>query len=910
MAETINPEDYHYSQLRAELESDAQNLEAESWSVAMDPDYIKSLHKDSVKRQDVIYELMQTEMHTVRTLKILLYVFMYELKQSGLIDDARLKRLFPAVDALLSHHQHFLDHLKTRMEQSQEEEGSNNYQISQLGDILITQFSGSVGEGMKECYSVFCSHQSDAIKFYKEQLQNSKKFQQLIKKIGQLPLVRRRDMPHCFLLVTQRITKYPVLIERLIKNTEADTDEHKSLVHGLALIKDTISQVNEQVSEFERRLRLRDICVRLEPKSQGRVMDDKIFRREDLLQGTRSLLHEGSVVWKTPGRQKEIHVVLLSDVVLLLQEKDQKFVFAAMDKIPPVITLQGLIVREVALADSAMYLICACTSNMYELHTGSKNERDTWMSYIREAVNNYMEEEEPYSEEMSQLQQYQISMKECDEQLKQTLEWKQNISVSLFEAVTGQDCPHRGLTLRGETADLHQGETLLQDAINQVENLQSLLIMRVKKMQNEKLDISESRRNSTTKMNGDVPDPELHLADTFFAESLELSADGDDTVRPNCTLTPKNLPEEDTLLVCERMVLLSQKLNSLQVVLANHSSQMELLQACQMKSKRSGNSLLEQENHRNMEKQKEELAHLQKLQTQLREEQSRWERERDRQKGQMEALEAEVRQRQDQCRQREEKLSEERTQIETQRDEYQRDLERLRESIRTLDRDREQHKKEQDRLEKLKRQTSFIHPDIRQGLNSNQSFRSTISSGGNLTARPYIPNLPKSDPKEIPPKVPPRRESISPKPNQTNHPKPPVPIQLRSTTNDPSAGHKTHTVIQQQIPTKLASINPKNKTSRKKTHKRANSAANIDVSQVIPIRVSGKEGGSLRAQSSSSPHGIHNTTDLFTPPVSTQNVKPSPSFSSQRRKSDVQPPPLPPPFPKDPVPPKEKVIIL
>lgn len=33
----------------------AQNLEAESWSVAVDQSFLKSLNKEAVKRQDVIY---------------------------------------------------------------------------------------------------------------------------------------------------------------------------------------------------------------------------------------------------------------------------------------------------------------------------------------------------------------------------------------------------------------------------------------------------------------------------------------------------------------------------------------------------------------------------------------------------------------------------------------------------------------------------------------------------------------------------------------------------------------------------------------------------------------------------------------------------------------------------------------
>lgn len=39
-------------------------------------------------------------------------------------------------------------------------------------------------------------------------------------KINNLSIVRRLGVTECILLVTQRITKYPVLVERIIHNTE------------------------------------------------------------------------------------------------------------------------------------------------------------------------------------------------------------------------------------------------------------------------------------------------------------------------------------------------------------------------------------------------------------------------------------------------------------------------------------------------------------------------------------------------------------------------------------------------------------------------------------------------------------------------------------------------------------------
>lgn len=191
-------------------------------------------------------------------------------------------------------------------------------------------------------------------------------------------------MTECILLVTQRITKYPVLVERILNNTEgpwsasiraymsvfwdvvahlrmfpsaAGTEEHMDLTRFQSLIKDTILQVDAQVNVHEKSSRLRDIHNKMEPKALGKFKDGRVFRREDLAQGRRRLLHDGTVSWKAAsGRLKgltarnpdassshrlvllwnaffvvaDILAVLLSDVLLLLQEKDQRFVFASV----------------------------------------------------------------------------------------------------------------------------------------------------------------------------------------------------------------------------------------------------------------------------------------------------------------------------------------------------------------------------------------------------------------------------------------------------------------------------------------------------------------------------------------------------------------------------------------------------
>ncbi|KAM3605019.1 uncharacterized protein V6R79_019326 [Siganus canaliculatus] len=919
LAEPINLEDSHYAALRSELDSNAQNLEAESWSMGVDQNYLKSLSKEDVKRQDIIYELIQTEMHHVRTLNILLHVYMHELRQSALIDEVRLERLFQGVEELRSLHQHFLNCLKLRQSESQEEGSPNNYQITQLGDILSSQFSGAVGDMMVEFYSVFCSHHTEATSFYKEQLQNNKKLQSLNRKINQLPLVRRLGIPECFLLVTQRITKYPVLVERLIQNTEADTEEHRSLVQSMELIRDSISQVNDNVSEYEKATRLRDISQRLEAKSQGRMKDGLLLRREDLLQGNRTLLHEGPVTWKTSGRQKDIHAVLLSDVLLLLQEKDQKLVFAAVDNKPSVISLQRLIVREVAHEDKAMYLICACTTStpeMYEIHTGSREERIRWTALIREAVNRVPEEEQ--QRDLSRkLLQFQDILRTRDDLIKQNLTEKQQIFAALYETVMEQETPHKGLLLRGDVSDLQQGETLLTGAINDVETLQNLLLRT-----DTKLDGDENktllRRSSAAldggeaaeRLDGSEASPayssnQLQPQDTLYSESEEQSAD-DDTAAPDSNLKSTESAQDEIYNI---MTLLAQKLYSLQAVVVQQDSLIELQHTFQSKSKQPARHyssvLLEQEKQRNLEKHKEELANLHKLQAQHREEQQRWDREQERQRMQLEALEAQIQQREEDCRRWEEKLNEEKAQLEKHREDYQQSLERLRETARSLDKERDRVEQLQEKIKKYlpgTGQATYDDSGPYRGILAYPSFRESVVNGGGSLTLPSKTLTNTSDPKEIPPKVPPRKESISPQPA-----KPELPIQLLSTKNQ----ELKPTALQQQIPTKLAALSKaKEKGSKSRgSHQRTHSAASIDVSQLVPIRVTGKEGGSLRSRRNASPQRVL-PSGIFHPP-SVRSVRSTQSFSTYARGSSEAPPPAPPPFPTDVLESgKEKVIFL
>uniref|UniRef100_A0A8C1FFZ3 Rho/rac guanine nucleotide exchange factor (GEF) 18b n=1 Tax=Cyprinus carpio carpio TaxID=630221 RepID=A0A8C1FFZ3_CYPCA len=843
--ESLIVEDTYYTTVRGELEAITQDFDVQSWSLAVDQHFLKKHSKEMIKRQDVIYELIQTEIHHVRTLKIMLCVYARDLREALQLDDRRLDCLFPRLDSLLELHSHFLSRLRERRAESLQPGSECNYAIHKLSDILISQFSGELGERMKESYGDFCSRHTEAVNYYKEQLQSNKKFQNLMRKISNLSIVRRLGIPECILLVTQRITKYPVLLERILLNTEAGTEEHEGLAQALSLIKDTIVQVDAQVSLYEKEVRLREIVSKMEPKSLGKIKDGRVFRKEDLSQGRRKLLYEGMVNWKAAsGRLKDILALLLTDVLVLLQEKDQRYVFSTVDNKPSVISLHKLIVREVAHEERAMFLICASSNEpeMYEIHTSSKEDRNTWITHIRQAGESCPHiEERLFSEEeearVARFREFQDRLTLKDAQIVQSLTEKLQLFAELAESVAGLEdaSSHSRLLLRGDTSDLQQGEQLLKGAITEAENLQNLL--------------APGARESSPQTEGNQS-PSLSLlprrADTFGGY------DSVPSILPKTLVTRKLLT---TIQTSSHFCLFPP-----QAIISQQDSHIELQRASLLTAERDrpGNRnrgtdvLLEQEKQRNLEKHREELANFQRLQNQHRQEHARWERDREKHRRQAEAAEQRLKEREEECRRLELRLAEERQELERQRQMYQQDLERLRESTRAIE-------KEKERLEqqkKLKKHSTVPNPAAQEvgQLSSSSSFNGELLLGGagdqTLPQKSHLRASLSVSPADYleRPEVHPRRESSC----NILLAKTEVPIHLISTTNQL---HKQGSV-QQQIPTKLAALSKgKEKSGKGKSSHRTDSSASGDTKQLLPIKLSPRDSdGGHKARRPISPH--------------------------------------------------------
>ncbi|XP_061623504.1 rho guanine nucleotide exchange factor 28-like isoform X4 [Phyllopteryx taeniolatus] len=717
--------------LLSDLSAVLLGLDAESWSLAVSPDFCRQHDRRAIKRQDVIYELMQTELHHIQTLTVMSEVFRRGMLVELQLDWDCVARIFPCLDSLLLFHRNLFGSLQECRQASIQPENQRNYLIHQIGDILLQQFSDENAEKMKQVYGDFCSHHMEAVNVFKELQQQNKKLQNFVKQQSNNSLVRRRGIPEFILLVTQRITKYPVLLERILHYTQEGSQEHSNLSSAMAQIRDIIAAVDLTVSKYERSQELQEVLARLENKSLAKLKSGKVIRKQDLHSKHRDLQHKGLLYWKTAtGRLKDTLALLLTDVMVFLQEKDQRFVFAAVDQKPPVIPLQKLIVREVANEERGMFLISASSAGpeMYEVHTTTREERNAWMKHIRQAVESCPEEEEEEersaeSEEvkraaeakLQKISKFQETLLSQDQRICNSLEEKLQLYAELTELTlhAPEAIAHRHLLVQPDidSESPRQASTLLTAALGEAENLITILQAHdglLVQSDNSPIRGPEScNYNSHGSSIQESPSEPDYLS-TLSMSSTSLGSDsegtGMDGVLWRSAAEPKKGDTKDTLFkVAESVQSLTQLLYSLQAAVTLQDSCLEIqkilllegdksqlrtlasLQNSLEQERQTGNDKTEEVEKKAFERKKEEVDEVQKLHVKLKQGQQRWDKECVAREKQQNEQESALEQREQHCILEAERLRCEREELETQLLEYRNSLDRLREGQKSVD---------------------------------------------------------------------------------------------------------------------------------------------------------------------------------------------------------------------------------
>lgn len=212
------------------------------------------------------------------------------------------------------------------------------------------------------------------------------------------PQCRRLQLKDIIPTEMQRLTKYPLLLENIAKNTD-DKVEKENINQAAESCRKILNHVNDEVKVIENLLILKDYQRRLDT-SGLKTSNDLYSEYKNIDLSTRTMLFEGPLTWRvTKEKTIDVHCVLLSDMLVLLQKQDDKMVLKCQSKsniavqegkqmLSPIIKLESVFLRDVATDPKALYVIFTWESGaqIYELVTQSVGEKKNWTEVIKSTV--------------------------------------------------------------------------------------------------------------------------------------------------------------------------------------------------------------------------------------------------------------------------------------------------------------------------------------------------------------------------------------------------------------------------------------------------------------------------------------------------------------------------------------------
>ncbi|XP_022175854.1 rho guanine nucleotide exchange factor 18 isoform X2 [Myzus persicae] len=459
----------------------------DSWTPTVTKEVVKSLKDNNkeIKRQEHIYEFILTEKHHCLTLRVMQKVFVDGLQKHFQLGD-KVYRMFPRLAELTEIHIEFLKRLKAKQRSAAE---NNNGIVDSIADLLLDQFSNINAQRLMSAYGEFCSRHRDALEVYKV-LEKDPAFFNFIKHCQANPLLKKKGIPECVLFVTQRLTKYPLLIEPLIKTSKDNKIESEKLNRALFMVKNILVEVDSQVAEKEKEDRKLEIYNRLDAKSYTNFRGDK-FTKSALLSENRRLRFEGTAWIKYSKIQVMVNVIVMTDVLFFILENTSnptnKYTFFTPEstkdlKPTGVVSLQKLLVRVKAADPKIIYLVSSNPYALFELKVHVPKHLDVWINSIQSAVKECPEEEDfSFEESQRQLETKKNNIREIvgvlrqkDKEQAQILEEKMGLQLKLLASAGVENLPIETPSYCHLVTEHQDSEKIRKEVMNAIQKVNEL----------------------------------------------------------------------------------------------------------------------------------------------------------------------------------------------------------------------------------------------------------------------------------------------------------------------------------------------------------------------------------------------------------------------------------------------------
>ncbi|KAF8874204.1 hypothetical protein CPB84DRAFT_1967046 [Gymnopilus junonius] len=269
-----------------------------SWASLVDKTALDGIPPGERKRQEAIFELINTEAAYVRDLQLIVEVFYSSMMP--MLSPKEVTVVFANIEDLLLTNTVFVSSLEERQKDCR-------LYVDKIGDILLTHIPNMA------VYTEYCVNQSTAIKVLKSLRDSNAELAAHLQRLrDENPRVRNLDLSSYLLAPMQRVTRYPLLIKQIVHYTEVG-DEYDAIKTSCDMAEKILDHINETIREQEGYETLKRISQdlwigkgRLDLTAPTRFM------------GPRRLIREGSLMKAKSGRK--LHAFLCSDILVLVDE--------------------------------------------------------------------------------------------------------------------------------------------------------------------------------------------------------------------------------------------------------------------------------------------------------------------------------------------------------------------------------------------------------------------------------------------------------------------------------------------------------------------------------------------------------------------------------------------------------------
>ncbi|KAF3421981.1 hypothetical protein E2986_09834, partial [Frieseomelitta varia] len=308
------------------------NLEHDWRDIVHNSDQLSEKHQ---QQQTALWELAQTEVAYIKTLKVVTDLFMAclcSLQASNILNEVDRTKLFSNIPEIYAANRYFWTECILVMLNTSRTTG----QPLDPGHLLqgFETFEQTFAP-----YTRYCAEQSKCQQYCRDRLNDNQLFTVYLVWCETQKDCNRLKLLDILVKPMQRLTKYSLLLKAVHKNTENE-EQRAELTHMIKSVDDFVASVNAALRRNEETARLAGAASRIESYDVVESRDEelekliKIHSTFDITtvpmpgcpkDSFRILLREGDLKLRDAASSKmEVHVLLLTDMLLICKPSTKK----------------------------------------------------------------------------------------------------------------------------------------------------------------------------------------------------------------------------------------------------------------------------------------------------------------------------------------------------------------------------------------------------------------------------------------------------------------------------------------------------------------------------------------------------------------------------------------------------------